>query len=56
MYGLLDSECRNFLAIAAIGPVGVVSDAGVQVTNVVLLHVSLAMPSIVRFGFIFSKY
>ena len=31
------------------------SDAGVQVTNVVLLHVSLAMPSIVRFGFIFSK-
>lgn len=56
MQGLLDSECRNFLAVAAIGPVGVVSDAGVQVTNVVLLHVSLAMPSIVRFGFIFSKY
>ena len=34
--GLLDSELRNFLAVAAIGPVGVVSDAGVQVTNVVL--------------------
>ena len=32
------------------------SDAGVQVTNVVLLHVSLVMPSIVRLGFIFSKY
>ena len=53
--GLLDSDCRNVSAVAAMGSVGVVSDAGVQVTNVVLLHVSLAMLSIVRLGFIFSN-